>query len=208
MKYSTINLIGVLFSLSLTGCLPIGESYAYPERFLQYTRSKQVNYSGHFHPLQQANLTINQSSLAAEELIGKANGTIRKDLPLIVGSFADSENMTATTSFGRMMTQQFSTQLVNRGYRVAELLMRESIYITEKGEFLLSRKAKDLSKQYEAHAAIVGTYVVGHDTIYVNAKIVDISTNTILAAHSFNVVLDDNVKKMLERSQYIQDSKT
>lgn len=212
MTYSTVRLISALLSVGLTGCVSGGDSHSYPERFFQYSRSQQIKVAAPTTPLphtpKQVKFNLNNSALAAAELIDKANGAIRKDSPMIVASFADSESMTATTGFGRMLSQQFSTQLVNSGYRVAELLMRENIYIAEKGEFLLSRKAKDLSQQYEAHAAVVGTYVVGNDTIFVNAKIVDIATNTILAANNFNIVIDENVKKMLQPSQYIQANKS
>ena len=123
---------------------------------------------------------------------------------MIIASFVDSDDVTSTNGFGRMLSQQFSTQLVDSGYNVVELLLRENVYITEKGgEFLLSRQAKDLSKHYKAHAAVVGTYVVGYDTIFVNSKVVDISTNTILAAYNFTVALDANVKSMLDKSPYV-----
>ena len=39
---------------------------------------------------------------------------------------------------------------------------------------------------------------MGTDTIFVNSKIVDISTNVVLAAYNFTIALDENIKKMLE----------
>ncbi len=51
---------------------------------------------------------------------------------MIIASFVDSDDMTSTNGFGLMLSQQFSTQLVDSDYHVVELLLRENIYITDR----------------------------------------------------------------------------
>ncbi len=65
---------------------------------------------------------------------------------------------------------------------------------------MLSREVQNLSLKYEAHAALVGTYTVGADTVFVTAKLVNVISNTIVTSIDFNITLDGNVKKMLESS--------
>lgn len=206
MKRLNTPWIAIACTSVLSGCA-LFEKSDLPDRFSEQVEAKRMKARvSSVNSLQYAksNSSVSAGELAAQVLVEKASGAISKDLPLVVASFSDSENVSATTGFGRMLSQQFLTQFVNNDYKVIELLLRNNIYISESGgEFLLSRKAKDLSRQYKAHAAVVGTYVVAHDTIFVNSKVVDISTNTILAAYSFNVALDENVKKMLEKSPYI-----
>lgn len=201
MKRLKLPLIALGCGLTVSGCA-FFEKSAVPDRFSEHVQAKRAR--ARISPIAGFQTNSYSGALAAQALLNKANGAINKDLPLIVASFADSENVGITTGFGRLLSQQFSSQFVNNGYKVTELLMRDNISITENGgEFLLSRNARDLGRQYKAHAAVVGTYVVGYDTIFVSSKVVDISTNTILAAHNFNVALDENIKKMLERSPYI-----
>jgi TolB-like protein len=205
MKRVNISLSCLIFSLGVSGCA-FFEYDTHPEKFSEHVQAKRdrAAMNASIGGTQNGNLNISAGTLAAQTLINKANGTIRKDAPLMVASFVDSENIASTSDFGRMLSQQFSTQFVNNGYNVVEVLLRDNIHISEKGgEFLLSRKAKDLSRQYDLHAAVVGTYVVGHDTVFVNSKVVDISTNTILAAYNFNIALEENVKRMLEKSSPI-----
>jgi len=194
-------------ALFLSGCALLVDS-SFPYQFSDHVEAKRARARavsmGSKH---QGSFSSAVGKLAAQILVKKAEGTIRKDLPIIVASFTDSDNLNITTGFGRMLSEQVSTELVNGGYRVIELRMRGDVYVTENGgEFLLSRKAKHLSKRYEAHAAVVGTYVVGHDMVFVNAKVIDFSSNTILAAYDFNVAIDKNVQEMLEKNPHTKKS--
>ena len=155
-----------------------------------------------YEQLPRDTFTITHGSYAAQMLLNKTNGAIKKDVPLIIASFVDSNDLNYTTNLGRLLAEQFSTQFINNGYKVVELLLRNNLYITTKGgEFLLSREIKDLSlKQHNAQAALVGTYVTGVNQVFINAKIVDISTNVIISALDFAIPLDPNVIRMLDKS--------
>ena len=155
-----------------------------------------------YEQLPRDTFTITHGSYAAQMLLNKTNGAIKKDVPLIIASFVDSNDLNYTTNLGRLLAEQFSTQFINNGYKVVELLLRNNLYITTKGgEFLLSREIKDLSlKQHNAQAALVGTYVTGVNQVFINAKIVDISTNIIISALDFAIPLDPNVIRMLDKS--------
>ena len=155
-----------------------------------------------YEQLPRDTFSIKHGSYAAQILLNKTNGAIKKDIPLIIASFVDSNDLNYTTSLGRLLAEQFSTQFINNGYKVVELLLRNNLYITTKGgEFLLSREIKDLSlKQHNAQAALVGTYVTGVNQVFINAKIVDISTNIIISALDFAIPLDPNVIRMLDKS--------
>jgi TolB-like protein len=162
-----------------------------------------------FEQLPKDTFLIKHGSYAAQILLNKTNGAIKKDVPLIIASFVDSNDLNYTTGLGRLLAEQFSTQLINNGYKVVELLLRENLYITKKGgEFLLSREIKNLSlKQHNAQAALVGTYVTGANEVFINAKIVDISSNVIISSLDFSIPLDPNVINMLAKND-LQPSPT
>lgn len=191
---NTLCLLGL--SLVMFGCA------APAQQPIQYYAESPIEA---YAKLPQHVLTVRHGALAAQALVNKSKGGINKEVPLIIASFVDSDDLKYTTGFGRMLTQQFSTQFVNNGYMVVELLLRDNILVTEKGgEFMLSREVKDLSLKHESQAAVVGTYVVGSDTIYVTAKIVDIASDVIISSLDFDMPLDSNAKQMLENSAFAQ----
>jgi TolB-like protein len=187
-------------SILLLGCSEVVQPTPPP-------RPLSVNEA--YEQLPKDTFSVKHGSYAAQILLNKTNGAIKKDVPLIIASFVDSNDLNYTTGLGRLLAEQFSTQFINNGYKVVELLLRENLFITKKGgEFLLSREIKNLSlKQHNAQAALVGTYVTGANEVFINAKVVDISSNVIISSLDFTIPLDPNVIKMLAKNE-LQPSST
>ena len=66
---------------------------------------------------------------AAEALIAQAEAArvISKDTPIIVGSFADINNLEETSALGLVVSEQFVTRLVQLGYNVSEVKLRDQL---------------------------------------------------------------------------------
>ncbi len=182
MKWFKKTIFSCCVVLSVTGC------YA--------PQSKNNAYS----QLPTDRLTISHGKLAADALANQAKSSLGQGATIIVSSFVNVDDITKSSALGRMLSQQFSSQFVHNDFNVMELLLRKNIYISENnnGEFMLSRDVKELSSQYQASAIIVGTYAAGANTVFVTAKVVDITTSRILSAVDFSIPLDNNVYNMLK----------
>ena len=69
--------------------------------------------------------------------------------------------------------------------------------MVKEGEFLLSRALKDLSLEHDAQAAIVGTYAVGENNVYVTTKVIRASDSVVLASQDFVLPLGPDVRKLV-----------
>lgn len=113
--------------------------------------------------------------------------------PLIVASFVNVNNLEESSTFGRVLAEQIGSRFSQNGYSVIEMKLRhESIFIDNKrkGEFLLSRDLRQITRSHNAAAVIVGTYGRSLDRIYVSARIVDPTSSVVLAACDFGIPMD------------------
>jgi TolB-like protein len=141
---------------------------------------------------------INTSHQAAEILASGANVKIGHKKPLIFASFVNINNLERSSSFGRIVSQQFATYFSSAGYNVAEMLLRQNVYIKQQqGEFLLSRELKNISKQHNAQAVVVGTYAVGKNSIYITSKMVNTHTNEIISSVDYALPIGPDTRLLL-----------
>jgi TolB-like protein len=119
---------------------------------------------------------------------------------ILVASFVNVDDMNDSSSFGRIASEQIASALAREPHMfpVVEVRLRENIFLKEQaGEFLLSREAMDVSKKHDAQALLVGTYAVGHESVYISARLVNPVSNQIVSSYDFNVRLDDNTKTLV-----------
>lgn len=116
---------------------------------------------------------------------------------IVVASFVDVSDLTKSSPFGRIMAEQIGSRLSQKGYKVIEMKLRQnSIFVDSenKGEFLLSRNLKEISRNHNASAVVVGTYAQGSEKVYVTARIVNPVTSIILSSCDREIPL--NYKEM------------
>lgn len=112
---------------------------------------------------------------------------------IIVASFVDVSDLTKSSPFGRIMAEQIGSRLSQKGYKVIEMKLRQnSIFVDSenKGEFLLSRNLKEISRNHNASAVVVGTYAQGYEKVYVTARIVNPVTSVILSSCDYKIPLN------------------
>jgi len=141
---------------------------------------------------------IKASHQAAEVLISNASRGISHQKPLIFASFVNINNLEKSSSFGRIVPQQYATYFASKGYKVAEMLLRQNVYIKQReGEFLLSRQLRNISKQHDAQAVVIGTYAIGKSSIYITSKMVDSATNTVISSVDYELPIGPNTRQLL-----------
>jgi TolB-like protein len=133
------------------------------------------------------------------ELIGSTD-------PLIVASFVNVNDLQESSSFGRILAEQISSRLAQRGHKVIELKLRqESIFIREgHGELLLSRDIQELSKTYNVAAVVVGTYAEGVDRLFVSARSLRPADNLIISSYDVGIVMHPVAMSILLNREHIR----
>ncbi len=135
---------------------------------------------------------------AADYLVEKLPKDMLKDNPLLIASFVNIDNLSESSTFGRMVSEQISSRFKQLGYITIELKLRTTIFIKEgSGEFLLSRELSDIVTKHNANAMVVGTYAIASDRVYLTVRTVNAVDSTILASYDYSIPMTRDVVKML-----------
>ncbi|MBR9830043.1 MAG: hypothetical protein GYB41_15640 [Oceanospirillales bacterium] len=144
---------------------------------------------------------IQEVKTAASQLMAGTKG-LDADAPVLVATFANIDDLQQSSTFGRTLSEQFTSALSNQELMVTEVKMRDSLFVKERtGELILSRKLQSLMLAHDAQAVLLGTYAIGGSNIYVNARIVRTNDNIILGSHDFSLPLNRDIKAMLPRQR-------
>lgn len=121
---------------------------------------------------------------------------------ILAASFVNINNLKESSPLGRLISEQITSRLVQHGFRILELKLRQnSIYIKEgKGEFLLSREIKAISASHDSDYVVVGTYATAAKSIYISARIVNTSDNVIVTAYNYQIALNSQTESLLNGS--------
>lgn len=130
---------------------------------------------------------------------------VARNTPVLVGTVNDIDFLETSTTFGRVLQEQISTRLTQRGYNVTELKLRNSLNIKqglinplESGEYMLSRDLNSLKNEHKAAAVITGTYALAGEEVMVNLKLLDVASGKVLGATDYSVTLDSNTRRLVQ----------
>jgi len=133
-----------------------------------------------------------------DNLIDNLRIELNKEQIILVASFVDVNNVQRSSNFGRMLAEHMVSRWSQNGYTVVEVKLRDSIFIKEReGEFLLSRRLKDISCAHNAQAVVVGTYLLAQKEFYLAARVVQANNAKIISSSDVRLPLSDNLKSML-----------
>jgi TolB-like protein len=148
-------------------------------------------------PVGSSNPTVVRTNEAAD-YFARVLQSAKPTTPLVVASLVSVDDLSQSSSFGRMVGEQIAARLAERGVPVVELKLRNSLFMSRAGgEFMLSREVKDLTLDHKAEVVLVGTYSVMGSDVLVTLKAVDVRDNTIVTGHSYTVSYNA-VRFMLE----------
>lgn len=125
-------------------------------------------------------------------------GGLIPNKPILVASLVNVDDMQTSSTFGRIVSEQIGSRVAQRGYRVIEMKLRDSVFIQEhRGELMLSREIIDLSKAHDAHVVVVGTYAASKRVVYVSVKMVSTADNSILSSFDYSVPVGADTRQLL-----------
>lgn len=137
---------------------------------------------------------------AADALLAQAGTQLAHQHPVIVATLVNINALEESSPLGRLISEQVGARLAQNGHRVVELKIRQKLYMKRnEGELMLTREIKDIARQQDAQALVIGTYTEGADRVFINLKLTQIETNITLAAVDYALPLDMNVRTLLYR---------
>lgn len=125
---------------------------------------------------------------------------IRKNGPVIVTTIVSVDDLSRSSTFGRLSSQLILSKLAARGFLVKDVTyMKGVLDINQQtGELVLSRDARRLSKEYGAQGVVVGTYAVGGDSIYLNMRMLSTADGRVISSASAVIPRDRDTSPLVE----------
>jgi TolB-like protein len=173
------NVVAILCTIFLSACAT-GPTY----EAAQTSDFTQANYA------------------AVDKLVAATAAPVVKNAPLLIATMVNIDSMSQSSRLGRLISEQIATRLTQLGYNVVEMKLRNDVYIREgTGELLLSRDVRDLSKNYNAQAVVVGNYAVAAGYVYLTLKAVTVTDNRVVGAVNYQLPLTENNRALLAQQK-------
>lgn len=122
------------------------------------------------------------SDQAADALYNGARHELADDAPIIYGVFTPVGQPETSSPFGRIFAEHVASHLVQRGVKVVEVRLRESIAVREGGPYALSDDVRDVARRVRARAALSGSYAVTSRYALITARLIDVSSGLVLSS--------------------------
>lgn len=161
--------------------------------------AKPVSYNGQHLSRPAAGHHIGTLSYEAiDHLINRGADGLDKRSTILVTSVVNVDDLRYSSTFGRLIGDQASNRIAQKGYVVKELRLGNALIMREgTGEIILSRDARRISRSHDAQAIVAGTYAVGGRSVYVNLRLISPVTDRIISAVDFVAPLDYDVQGLL-----------
>ena len=169
---------------------------------IKFARYKRKKYAEEEETYDKDPGIIIYNYSAVDYLLRKLRVKLPKDSPVLVASFVNLDNLSESSTFGRVVSEQIASQFKQRGYTTIELKLRTTVFVKKgAGEFLLSRELSDIGIKHRAQAVIVGTYATARDRVYLTARVVDVNDSRVLSSYDYEIPMTRNVFKMLVKNK-------
>lgn len=123
--------------------------------------------------------------------------------PIGVTTFVNLDDLYTTSTFGRIYGEQLMSELAMKGFDVIELRHADALqFLSNEGEFALSRQAGQIRRERQLGGVVVGTYVASPDRVYVNARLLDPSTSLVLSAGSVEFEKTNELTRLLRGGSF------
>lgn len=141
---------------------------------------------------------------AARDMAGQIKETVLPGDLVLTASFVNLDDLSETSSFGRLVSEQIADGLAEREIAIVEMKLRSQaiLVVNGSGEFALNREALGHVGLDQAKAVLAGTYLVTKNQVIVSARIIRTSDKVVLAAHDYALPLDYNLRQLLDKNTY------
>lgn len=135
---------------------------------------------------------------AADNLLRLVAPKLPKGASVIMATVVNVDALESSSTLGRGISEQVTSRFSQAGYTMIEMKFRDSVYMKRnEGELMLAREVSHIAKTNNANAVIVGTYAEAGANVYVNLKVIDPNTDTVMAATDYMLPMTNDVRSML-----------
>ncbi|MGE4296760.1 MAG: FlgO family outer membrane protein [Desulfovibrionaceae bacterium] len=137
---------------------------------------------------------------AADALAANMAGRMDARGLIVAATLVNLTSLDNEVPFGRVVSQQIASRLIEHGFKVVEMRMRESMALRpSQGEFLLSRDAAQIAQDtFSAEYALLGFYEATRDEVYVSLRLARLDTRAVIAAYEYTLANDLSVHRLLD----------
>lgn len=158
------------------------------------TSTEDTNYTS-----VSANAFVAANYRAADALALQLRGKLLDDKPLIMATLVNIDALEQTSMLGRLVSEQLSTRMAQGGMKMLEMKLRNSVWLKRgQGELMLTREIGDVASTHNAQAVVVGSYAETRDAVFINVKVIQPTTNLVLAGHDYVLAKEGTVRSMLQ----------
>ena len=155
-------------------------------------------HGGSLSPEAQASYLVCVSYEAIDDLLAQHPNPEDLDR-VLVSTVVDINDVGRTNMFGRVLSECLSSRLTQVNKDVIHATVRtDQMLVRQDGQFLLSREARNLATDYNARTALVSTYAVTKDVVFLSLKLVSTVEDSTLAGVDIVIPRTETVTDMLE----------
>ncbi len=146
----------------------------------------------------------------AQDLAAQLRANLRDgeigDWPCLITSLVDIDDLKSSSRFGRVLSEALSSEIFRQGGRVKEIRSARAVFVVPKtGELMLSRDVKQLARDINARAIIVGTYSIGAYSVIVNLKMIDLYNSNILSVATAEIGRTKTIDSLLGEQSTLEE---
>lgn len=140
----------------------------------------------------------------SKNLLSSMKIEITKNEPLLVMDFVNTKTLKNKSELGFLLSNSIKDSITKKtNFLVKEMEVASEITFGSDGLNALSREIKANQKLYEGRYVLVGTYTLTDNSLIVFTKIVDFTTNDIVASSTQNLPLTKELLKIEAKQRKI-----
>lgn len=138
------------------------------------------------------------SQKAAKDLLANLTRPLPKENLIVVSSFVNVDDLTQTSSFGRIVSSQVSSSFFKAGYRIKSMELPTDAFVKSNNGFLqLTDNARSEIKKQGASTLVAGIFAPGRVTAYVTIRMIDIDSREVISSTDFSVPMGLDTRELL-----------
>jgi len=123
------------------------------------------------------------------------------DYPCVITTVVDINDLKHSCPFSKELTEALRTSLFKHKAKIIELMAAKCLLVSpKKGTLFLSRNAHLITSAIKARAILVGTYLVGINTVTINLRLIGAKTHKIISAAILTIDKTPAVEKLLKNN--------